>query len=103
MATKKKSTAKTRTYRNTKSGIHNKDYVILRTYLDSLELGTLRYVLSAPTADGKHRRAEEVEELIKPILDFVWGRGAEMDCPEGYVDCNGVCISYPCVNMWLRA
>ena len=60
MATKKKTPAKTRTYRN-KSGIHNKDYVILRTYLDSLELGTLRYVLSAPTADGKHRRAEEVE------------------------------------------
>jgi len=101
MATKKKPSGKTKTTYNLKRPPNvNKDYVVLRTYLDSLELGALRFVLSAPTAKGKHERALKVEELIKPVIDFVWSKKKEeMDCPEGYIDCHGVCISYPCVNM----
>ena len=101
MATKKKPSTKTKvTYKDKKKSPNvNKDYVVLRTYLDSLELGSLRYVLSAPTAHAKHQRAAEVEGLLKPIIDFVWKTKEQMDCPEGYIDCHGVCISYPCMNM----
>src|SRR4029077_10436374 len=101
MATKKKPSTKTKpTYKGKKKPPNvNRDYVILRTYLDSLELGALRYVLSAPTAHAKHQRAEEVEGLIKPIIDFLWKTKEEMDCPEGYIDCHGVCVSYPAMTM----
>lgn len=105
MATKKKPSTKTKArYSDMKRRPPNlnKDYVVLRTYLDSLELGALRYVLSAPTLDAKHQRALEVEDLIKPIIEFVWARREEMDCPEGFIDCHGVCVSYPCINMLLR-
>jgi hypothetical protein len=100
MATKKKSATKVRSpYKDMKkSHDDNKAYVVLRTYLDSLELGALRYVLSAPTAKGKRERAEQVEAMIKPTIEFVWGQREDMDCPEGYIDCYGVCVSYPCMN-----
>jgi hypothetical protein len=85
-------------------------YVRLRTLLDSLECGAIRYFLRDP--EGKAGRMNELNDMLMPIIDYVWekdtkeppaaGGGEEMElqemvgCPEGYVDCHGVCVPYPC-------
>ena len=80
-------------------------YVRLRTLLDSLECGAIRYFLRDP--DGKGGRMNELNDMLMPIIDWVWEKGKEeytateslemeLRCPDGYVDCQGVCVPYPC-------
>ena len=49
------------------------------------------------------RFEEEIDGALKPIIDWLWehteGAGAIIDCPEGYVDCHGVCVPYPCPDL----
>jgi hypothetical protein len=81
-------------------------YVRLRTLLDSLECGAIRYFLRE--SHGKGGRMDELNDMLMPIIDWVWEKGVEppyagggggeieISCPEGYVDCQGVCVPYPC-------
>ena len=76
-------------------GLDLNAYVTLRTLLDSLECGAIRYMLKHP--DGKGGRFDELDQRLKPLIDWVWKKALEeIDCPEGYVDCQGVCVPYPC-------
>lgn len=39
--------------------------------------------------------------LLVTTGTFLTGKKAAhdaIDCPEGYVDCHGVCVPYPCPN-----
>lgn len=69
-------------------------YVRLRTILDSLELGAIKYFLK--TSDGKGGRFDELSSQLMPIIDWLWKKEASIECPEGYIDCHGVCVPYPC-------
>ncbi len=77
-------------------GLDLEAYVRLRTLIDSLECGAIRYLLSE--SEGKGGRLDELSNRLMPIIDWVWKKGMEIDCPEGYVDCQGVCVPYPCPN-----
>ena len=93
-------------------GIDLEGYVRLRTLLDSLECGAINYFLEH--TEGRGGRFDELNERLMPLIHWVWhkdrkkppypkgggkGGGREtIDCPEGYVDCQGVCVPYPCPN-----
>lgn len=75
-------------------------YVRLRTMLDSLEFGAIRYYLLAGDAAGKGRRYLELDKKLMPLIKWLWGEeaggGPEVECPPGYIDCHGCCVPYPC-------
>jgi hypothetical protein len=72
-------------------------YVKVRTLIDSLECGALRYLLREQI--GRGGRKDQLEQKLMPIIEWVWKQGGgEIDCPDGYVDCQGVCVPYPCPN-----
>lgn len=75
-------------------------YVRLRTILDSLEIGALRYYLDGTNEAEKARRLKEMEVALMPIINKVWGRNRPIliDCPRGYTECDGVCVPYSCLQ-----
>jgi hypothetical protein len=76
-------------------------YVRLRTMLDSLELLSLRFYLEVSDPVERQKRQEWLSELMMPIVKELESvqEGITADlCPEGYVECMGVCVPYPCPN-----
>jgi hypothetical protein len=88
-------------------------YMRLRTILDSIEMGSLRFVLSASSPEEKVKRAEKLIDKLLPIAEKIsrWieqgqpasatraAAAVDVDddpCPDGYVLCHGVCVPYPC-------
>jgi len=94
-------------------GIDLHGYVRLRTLLDSLECGAINYFLRH--TEGRGGRFDELNEKLMPLIHWVWekdmkkppypegggeggGHKEMLGCPDGYVDCQGVCVPYPCPN-----
>lgn len=77
-------------------GLDLEAYVRIRTLIDSLECGALRYLLREQS--GRGGRKDQLEQKLMPLIDWVWKQSELIDCPEGYVDCQGVCVPYPCPN-----
>ncbi|MGI9065006.1 MAG: hypothetical protein ACR2HX_01170 [Pyrinomonadaceae bacterium] len=76
-------------------------YVALRTMLDSLEIGALRYYLDNTSPEEKRKRFEELSFELKPILKRLWGVEKITiagECPDGYFNCDGVCVPYACLQ-----
>jgi hypothetical protein len=71
-------------------------YVRLRTILDSLEDGSIRYYLAVQDSPEGSKRFEEIESRLMPIIEWLWGDARELICPPGYFNCNGVCVPYTC-------
>ena len=74
-------------------------YARLRTILDSLEIGALRYYLYAESVAERTQRFEKLNSALVPIIREVWRltEGIAPECPDGYIDCGGVCVPYQCV------
>lgn len=73
-------------------------YIRLRTVLDALETGALQYCLGG-TTDERVKRAEQIEEWLIPILSKFKKKPSKppyTSCAEGYYNCGGVCVPYPC-------
>ncbi len=83
------STNKTETY-------EPNQYVRLRTILDSLEDGSIRYYLANQERPEGNKRFEELESRLMPIIEWLWGGEGEIICPPGYFNCQGVCVPYVC-------
>ena len=84
---------------NSEPNMNNKQkdldtYVRLRTILDSLELGAIKYFLKEQEHKGE--RFDEINSQLMPIVDWLWNKAIAIECPEGYMDCKGVCVLYPC-------
>ena len=80
-----------------------KEYANLRTLLDSLEIGALRYYLSGQGA-SQPQKYKYLEDQLMPIIQQLWHpaqRSAEplIDCPDGYFDCAGCCVPYKCPDI----
>ena len=76
-------------------------YVLLRTILDSLDTGALRYYLDATTEAERTANFKYLKRKLTPIIDHIWAKPdklMEVDCPNGYHDCDGYCVSYPCIG-----
>ena len=76
------------------------EYVHLRTMLDSVETGALRYYLEAATPEEEKTRFDYLKTHLMKISDHVWnmpGKPNDGPCPDGYYNCNGCCVSYECV------
>ena len=74
-------------------------YARLRTILDSMDIGALRYYLDAPSLGEREQRFEKLQSALMPIIREIWNPGEGLaDCPEGYIDCGGVCVPYQCVG-----
>jgi hypothetical protein len=71
-------------------------YVRLRTILDSLQDGSIRYYLEFQDSLDAHKRFEELESRLMPIIKWLWGGAGAIGCPPGYSNCNGVCVPYAC-------
>jgi hypothetical protein len=74
-------------------------YTRLRTVLDGLEINALRYCLRAQSVERRIELALEIAEALMPLVQkyqFKGGPPGNEGCPEGYVDCNGVCVPYQC-------
>jgi hypothetical protein len=73
-------------------------YVQLRTLLDSLEIGALRYYLEPDDTVEQDERFVYLNKHLKPVIDKIWGgRNQMIDCPVGYHECDGCCVPYPCL------
>ncbi|HBB94563.1 MAG TPA: hypothetical protein DC054_04170 [Blastocatellia bacterium] len=84
------------------------EYAQLRTILDSLEIGALRYYLNPTDPKVRSERLEYLTKQLMPIVNKIWGTGPTkkkkkglIDCPDGYHDCNGCCVPYPCIGISL--
>lgn len=81
-----------------------KQYTNLRTLLDSLEVGALRFYLS-DTGMSARQKYRYLEDKLMPIIDDVWHQPqgtkklAAMGCPPGYYECFGVCVPYTCADL----
>lgn len=73
-----------------------KAYARLRTVLDSLEITTLRYCLKDTSPVKRIERAKEIEAVLMPVIRKL-SKDAPSRCPDGFVDCDGFCLPYPCV------
>ena len=84
------------------SGDFPKAYIRLRTILDGLELTALRYCLKDNDAAKRTERAEELEKVLMPIVTEYQNKmssalaDSQIECPDGYVNCSGCCVPYPC-------
>jgi hypothetical protein len=77
-------------------------YFELRTVLDSLEIGALRYYLDAKPDDQEERFDYLTTEMMK-IVKHTWAEARAVatvhgTCPDGYVECYGCCVPYNCVG-----
>ena len=75
---------------------NNAGYVRLRTILDSLEIGAIRFYLDDTSASEKKKRLEKLESELMPIIEQVWDRARLITCPRGYTSCDGACVPYTC-------
>lgn len=75
-------------------------YAELRTILDSVEIGALRFYLNATSQAEQQANFKYLKTALMKISDRVWERkkGIAIDCPDGYIECNGCCVPYKCVN-----
>ncbi len=74
-------------------------YALLRTILDSLETGALRYYQGAASDEEKKKHFKYLKDKLTPIIDHIWAKPKETDtCPDGYHNCDGYCVSYPCTG-----
>ncbi|HEY3105136.1 MAG TPA: hypothetical protein VGJ69_16260 [Pyrinomonadaceae bacterium] len=73
-------------------------YALLRTILDSLETGALRFYMGAGSQAERDANFKYLKDKLTPIIDHIWAKPTEIDCPDGYHDCDGYCVSYPCTN-----
>jgi hypothetical protein len=72
-------------------------YAELRTILDSLQTGALRYYLEPEDPYVRQRNFDYLYKQLMPIINHVWAIEKEIECPDGYYECNGCCIPYPCL------
>ena|SRR5437870_7065831 len=97
MATKKAAAARKRSSKTRRYYSGDPGYVRLRTILDSLEIGALRFYLNDTTAGEKKQRLEKLEYELLPIIRQVWGSDENLiDCPPGYTNCDDCCVPYVC-------
>jgi hypothetical protein len=73
-------------------------YALLRTILDSLETGALRYYMSAATEAEREADFNYLKNKLTPIIDHIWAKSEADPCPDGYYNCDGYCVSYPCTG-----
>lgn len=83
-------------------------YVKLRTILDAIELGSLRYFLTGVDEAEKMKRAKKLLDKLIPLMRRIQKWDAETigdagiptedpgHCPDGYYMCYGACVPYPC-------
>lgn len=77
-------------------------YIRFRTVLDGLELTAMRYFLKDNDEAQRIARAQELENLLMPIINEYQNKmnsslAASQDvCPEGMNSCNGCCVPYNC-------
>jgi hypothetical protein len=116
-STKAKSSGKKTTSKSSKStsgsGPDSRGYdgyVRLRTMIDSLECGSIRYYLQGANPAERRARLKKLETDLMPIVDWLWHQtGAvkrtarvasfaadDVICPEGYVNCHGCCVPNQC-------
>jgi hypothetical protein len=72
-------------------------YVDLRTILDSVNIGSLRFYLNATSHAEQDANFKYLRTKLMEINDHIWKRKSDTDCPDGYVECNGCCVPYNCV------
>ena len=75
-------------------------YIRLRTVMDALEIAALRYCLKDGDKQKRIKRADELVQMIMPVIgtirDNTLGPGIPAGCGDGYYECNGVCVPYQC-------
>ena len=84
-------------------------YVQLRTMLDSVMAGALRFYLDPLEFDKQKENYQFLETHLMAISNRVWhrekkprvkmGKKHNIDdpCPDGYFNCGGCCVPYECV------
>jgi hypothetical protein len=75
-------------------------YARLRTMLDSLETGALRYYMLATTQHERDENFEYLKKHLTQVIEHVWQKetATAEACPDGYFSCDGYCVSYPCTG-----
>jgi hypothetical protein len=96
MATNKNTTVKTTAAKDS-SNLPKAAYIRLRTILDALEISALRYCMIGTNAAEAIKRAKELEALLMPIVTRMQNN-VQRGCPDGYFDCGGCCVCYPCIS-----
>ncbi len=76
-----------------------RQYARLRTKMDSVVIGALRYYLNAATPAEQQANFNYLDAEFQEIVDKVWGIGKKkITCPDGYHFCDGCCVPYDCIG-----
>ena len=82
------------------NGSFEQNYINLRTVLDGLQITSLRFCLDDKDPEVRSKRAKEIEELVKPVIEELSRRlGADPGndgCGDGFRRCHDICVPYPC-------
>jgi hypothetical protein len=76
-------------------------YMMMRTALDAVEMGSLRWCMDDKSKAERAKRAAYIAERLKPIAEELRkksGPPGQGPCPDGYYFCNGMCVPYQCHN-----
>ena len=73
-------------------------YALLRTILDSLETGALRFYMEAGSEPERTENFNYLKTKLTPIIERIWQKPVADPCPDGYYNCDGYCVSYPCTG-----
>lgn len=71
-------------------------YIKLRTYIDAFQANAITYCFEDDDLTNRKTRFKEVEEAMTSVLKLVRGTPDQGNCENGFYDCDGVCVPYPC-------
>ena len=87
---------------DSKAGDFEREYIRLRTILDGVEICALRYCLEGARSSDRIYRIKEMDRVLMPVIeqlkklmDKLAVPGGER-CPDGFYECDGCCVPYPC-------
>lgn len=93
MAEKTKSTSKT----SAKGSIGDcKDYMLVRTALDSVQYVSINYFVDGKTSAEQKRRAAKIKTLMLGVIKEIQAADRDSDPSCDGCICNGFCVPYQC-------
>lgn len=72
-------------------------YIKLRTYFDAFQANALTYCFEDRVLVNQQKRFQEVETALKTVMELVRAiPPPDGGCENGFYNCDGVCVPYPC-------
>lgn len=93
--TKSPSQDKPKTPAKGRGGINRKDYMLVRTALDSVQYNAIRYYVAGANGTGKEDRARAIARIMRDANAAIEALPVAIRSCDGSM-CDGFCVPYQC-------